>query len=215
MEKIFHSTFEFFSHALPGAFVIASLFILDPSKNTVIDFVALTKNLGIEGSILLFALGYIVGFAIQPIGRWLYIAVKSIGGKRAEINEKSGRWAKCIKAFNERNKIQNDIPELFISDKYALVREYSAINFRYIELWNMYCAMSHNLAVASFIATGLSLVKLGCLEPENYWFWLAFSIVSFLFFGLFIHRAIKFSLWAAHDINATIKVLRLEERGEG
>ncbi len=192
MDKIFHSTFDFFTHALPGFCIAITFFILDPSLNTSQDFVAKANQIQIGGGVLLLVIGYAIGFAVHPIGRFLY---KKIG------------------FFIWREKIENDVT-LFISDKYVMIRELSPNNFKYVETWNMFCAMSHNLAVASLMAFVVTIIKLVFQTVGNHQFWITFSIVAFVFFFIFLHRAVRFSIWAAHDLNAAVSRLKLLERSE-
>lgn len=193
MNKIFHSTFDFFTHALPGFCIVASLFVLDPSLVTAQDFIAMANQIQIGGGAFLLIIGYAIGFAVHPIGRFLY---------------------RRLGFFIWREKIENDVP-LFIADKYVLIRELSPTNFKYVETWNMFCAMSHNLAVASLLAFLIGLVKLFFLPlGGNAQFWTLLVIIAFLFFLIFLHRAVRFSIWAAHDLNAAVAKLRLEERAD-
>ena len=78
MDKIFHSTFDFFSHALPGFCMAFALFILDRNSNTPQDFLDHIGGLSAESLIGLLALGYILGFAFFPLGRYIY---KQLGKK--------------------------------------------------------------------------------------------------------------------------------------
>lgn len=106
MEKIFHSTFDFFSHALPGLFIIGAFFVLGEDVSTLRDVFNQATQIPLEGGIMLLALGYVIGFLIYPFGRIMY---KKIG----------------FRIWNK--KIENNV-ELRISDKYVLIREHSPNN---------------------------------------------------------------------------------------
>lgn len=190
MDKFFHSTFDFFSHALPGIFFVASLLLLDPGLNHPYELMTKSDQFKINELLLLAFVGYVVGFAIHPIGRFLY---KTLG---------SSMW-------NE--PIANNI-DMFISDKYVLIRQFSPANFKYVETWNMFCAMAHNLAVASFVSTVCSAYKLLSQDLSNRTFWFIFCIASLIMFFIFLQRAVRFSTWASHDLNAAIARLRLAEK---
>jgi hypothetical protein len=192
MDKIFHSTFDFFSHALPGFCMALACFILDGSLNAPQEYIAIIKSLKIESIIALLGFGYILGFGLFPLGRFLY---KQIGLKI---------W---------KMKIENNV-DIFISDKYALIRELSPSNFKYVEIWNMYCAMAHNLAIASLLIFIFTIVKIIFLAPSNLVFWWGLAIGALIFFFLLLHRAVVFSIWAAHDLNASVKRLELEKRSK-
>jgi len=191
MDKFFHSTFDFFTHALPGLLIIAFLFLLDPALNTAHDLLGMAGKITIASGILLTIMGYVLGFAIYPIGRYLY---KKVG------------------FFLWKRKIQNDI-DLFISDKYVLIRQFSPSNFKYVETWNMYCAMAHNLAMASIVLLVVSGTKVIFQNPTYLGVWIGLAGLSVLLFLIFLHRAVVFSIWAAHDLNASIKSLNMEKRG--
>ena len=137
MDKIFHSTFDFFSHAIPGVCLVSSFYLLDENFESLQDLLIIAEKMKIGSSIFLLLIGYIAGFAIYPIGRYLY---KNWGFKI---------WKRML---------AGDIT-MHISEKYVLVRELSTNNFKYVELWNMFCAMAHNFAVASIVILIIILDK--------------------------------------------------------
>ena len=192
MDKFFHSTFDFFTHAIPGLLILAFLFLLDPGLKTAHDLLEITGKITAGSGALLLIVSYIIGFAIHPLGRFLY---KNVG------------------FFFWRRKILNNV-DLFISDKYVLLREYSPANFKYVETWNMYCAMAHNLAVASIIMLLVTLGKIIFQHPSFLAAWIGLAIFALIGVFIFLHRAVVFSIWAAHDINASVKSLNLVERGK-
>lgn len=192
MDKIFHSTFDFFTHALPGFCALSAFFILDTNLNYAEDFLVYAGRMNIGSGVFMLIASYITGFAVNPLGRALY---RSLG----------------FRLFKSLPHAANDTG-LFISNKFILIREFSPNNFRYVETWHMFCAMSHNLAVASLLMVCFSLAKIAFCDPPNALFWWAAVLVTGGFFFIFLHRAVKFNLWAADDLNAAIKALRLEER---
>jgi hypothetical protein len=137
MEKIFHSAFDFFSYAIPGCCIIFAFFILDTRYCSAEDYLTMAGKLQVGSGILILVIGYIVGFAVNPIGRYLY---KTLG----------------FKLFKHEFE---DIEGLSISDKYVLLRDLSPNNFKYVESWNMWCAMSHNLAIAAALVFINSILK--------------------------------------------------------
>ena len=190
MDKFFHSTFDFFSHALPGLFLVASLLLLDPTVVYPYESIIKANQFKINDLLLLALVGYVVGFAIHPIGRFLY---KTLG----------------FRLWKER--VENNV-DMFISDKYILIRQFSPANFKYVETWNMFCAMAHNLAVACLVSTVCSGYKVLSQELPNQSFWVLFTVVSLIMFFIFLQRAVNFSIWASHDLNAAIRRLKLEEK---
>lgn len=185
MEKLFHSTFDFFCHALPGTIIVLSPLFLGYELNSSKDFLTMANQIQIGSAILIIALGYIIGFAIYPIGRFLYKSLGFLIWKR---------------------KIHEDIDQ-FISDKYVTIREFSPSNFKYVETWNMFCAMAHNLAVASLLIFLMVVLKIILFRPNGLGIWIGVTAALIILFFIFLHRAVVFSIWAANDINATIKLI--------
>ncbi len=103
---------------------------------------------------------------------------------------------------------------MFISDKYIMIRELSPTNFKYVETWNMFCAMAHNFAVSSLVLFGICIMKLIICKISLLSFWGFIMIVALSSFFIFLHRAVIFSVWAAHDLNATISRLNLVEKAK-
>jgi hypothetical protein len=192
MDKIFNSAFDFFSYAIPGCYMIFAFFILDCRYNSAEDYILMAGKLQVGSGIMILVIGYIVGFAISPMGRYLY---KSLG----------------FKLF--KNKFDN-VEGLSISDKYVLLRELSPNNFKYVEIWNVWCTMSHNLAIASGLIVIFSFLKIIFLETKNISFWLVFATSFVILFFLFVYRAVTFSVWAAGDINSSIKKLHIQARAD-
>ncbi len=192
MDKFFHSTFDFFLYFFPGACIVSAFLLLDRNFDTLRGFLNITEGDKLVSAIILLLLGYIIGFAIYPIGRKIY---KSWGFKL---------WPK---------KIHNDV-DLSISDKYILIRELSPNNFKYVETWNIFCSMAHNLAVACMVVFVIVIIKVIFIYPGNLLFWIFFCAGMILLFFLFLHRAVVFSIWAADDLNAAIRKLNLLERAE-
>jgi hypothetical protein len=189
MKELIKFTFDFFAHVIPGLFVIFSislLFITDVSLDVLLK---MTGKIDKITATVIVIIAYVVGFAINPFGRFLY---RFVGFKL---------W---------RNKIVNNV-DLFISDKFALIRHHSPANFNYVETWNIYCAMAHNLAFASLCLCLVSVIKIiqQQTDPVN---WIVMALISLILFFIFIQRAVTFYHWASHDLNATISSLNLDTK---
>ncbi|MBT8264262.1 MAG: hypothetical protein HKN52_11555 [Eudoraea sp.] len=189
MKDLVSFTYDFFGHVLPGLVVLISLSLLYVDVTNYKELVVLTEgiNTGI-GTVLVIA-SYIIGFAINPIGRYVY---RTLGFKI---------WPK-----KEKNPYKMDV-----SDKFALIREDSPKNFEYIERWNTYCAMSHNLSIASLLLALVTVYKM-ITDAFNMQIWLPFFLLSVFLFFVLVHRAVVFSIWAKDDVNAAL--LRLKQQGE-
>ncbi|MCB9306893.1 MAG: hypothetical protein H6565_09870 [Lewinellaceae bacterium] len=210
MEKLINSAFDFFAYALPGFCILVSFFIVDGDLNTSRDFLKLAGELKVGSGVVMLGLGYAVGFAVTPLGRMLYKWFY----KRAFF-----RWLDRIMAgklsINEKNEIVDPQGgKMFISDKFILVREFSPLNFKYIESWNVYSLMSHNMAVAGIVAFALIVYKIVVCQPAHQSFWIATLVVTAVLIVLFVYNAIKFNVWSANDQNSAIKVLKMKERAE-
>jgi len=190
MNKIVYSTFDFFSYAIPGCCLLFACFLLDSRYATASDFLALGESLGLGSFLIILVVGYVLGFAVNPLGRWLY---KTLG-------------------FRLFRHSFEDVKGLSISDKYVLIRELTPANFKYVETWNVFCAMAHNLAIATLIVFVNTLVKITFFTPPNPGFWIAVAVLSVFLFLLFLQRAVVFSVWAASDINSSIRTLHLLEQ---
>lgn len=222
MEKLINSAFDFFAYALPGAFMILSLLILDKENNTIQDYLNFAQNLKAGGAAVLLAAGYLTSFAVTPIGRALY---KAFQGKtqpnEGPLFRKMDKWLggnleKDIYDFDDDSKPKDQ--KMPISKKFVLVRELSPYNFRYIESWHVYSLMSHNMAVANILVFILVLIRLlsgwkecnwNCLWP-----WFLVMLGATVFTLLFLYSAAKFYIWSTNEQNAAIQALQLQERAQ-
>lgn len=190
MQKLSFSAFDFFSYAFPGVCILGTMFLLDPSIHSASDILAKADEIGIGGGILLTIVGYLTGFAISPLGRWLY---KSLGFRI---------WYHGFE----------NVEGLSVSEKYTLLREYTQENFKYVETWNVLCAMSHNLAFASLLAFVSGIIRMIAFPGIGAPIAPVTVGLSFLLFWLFLHRAVVFYRWAAIDINSAVKILKLADK---
>jgi uncharacterized membrane protein YdbT with pleckstrin-like domain len=84
------------------------------------------------------------------------------------------------------------------------------MNFKYVESWNIYCAMSHNLMVASLFFAAVSIIKIA--SGADTLLWTGALLAGIIIFFILTHRAVTYFHWAAYDINATISSLKLKEK---
>ena len=211
MEKIINSAFDFFAYALPGAFLILSLLILDPGNDTSQDFINFAQKLQTGGSLMLLAVGYVLGFAITPLGRKLY---------RGFNRTRLFRWLDTVLEGNLKNKTytfdQNngDAPTVSVSERFVLVREFSPNNFRHIESWHVYSLMSHNMALVNILIFAFSGARLVFFENRFPGWWYGVMGSTLLLTVLFLYNAVKFNIWSANELNATVDGLQLKARTE-
>lgn len=191
MDKFFNSTFDALTNVLPGAVIIISLFLATPNLSDLVDTITTKSEIGLlTGAVFIFA-SYIVGFTISPIGKFLYTKIGS-------------------KMFNLVKSKNSDIT---ITEKHILVREFSATNFKYIETWNMFCTLSHNLAVGLALTCLISIYRIAVVGDTSSIF-IILSISSLIMFFLCINRAVTFKNWAISDMDAAIEKLHLVEKAK-
>ncbi|MGI9546317.1 MAG: hypothetical protein ACR2MM_03705 [Flavobacteriaceae bacterium] len=190
MNDLIKFTFDFFGHVLPGSVIIFSISLLHPSNESLRLIFENAGMINASTATALIITSYILGFAVNPFGRYLY---RTLG----------------FKLWN--NQVENKV-DMFVSDKFVLVRHFSPENFKKIEAWFTYCAMSHNLSLAClilFLVCGLKIIFLG----GSLTFWISILILSAFLFFVFLYRAVTFYQWANHDLNAAVSCLNLKEKG--
>ena len=194
MKELVQYAFDFFAYVIPGLFVIFSISLIVVPVDSLEKIKTLTTSFDAGIATVLVIIAYVIGFCIYPIGRLIY---KTIGFKLYgyRINEDS-------------NKTNISVPV-----KYALLREHSPTNFKYVETWNIYCAMSHNLMVACLVYTIVAIIKT-TEAGSNIGFWIGTALFSLVLFFILTQRAVTFFHWAAYDINATISSMDLKDLSE-
>ena len=191
MKELVQRAFDFFGYVIPGLFIIFSLSILAVPINDIDTVISLTKKFDIGLGTVMVIVAYVIGFCVYPVGRFLY---KTIG----------------FKLFGNRILDDSNQTNLSVPTKYALLREHSPMNFKYVESWNIYCAMSHNLMVASLFFSVVSIIKMASGADKLLWF--GALVTGIIIFLILTHRAVTYFHWAAYDINATISSLKLKEK---
>ena len=212
MEKLINSAFDFFAYALPGSFMILSLFILDEEKRNFEDYLNFAQSLKLGGVTVLLAAGYMTAFAITPLGRRLCKAYHQNGrGRLFRITHDllKGNLNKDYYEFDDDNTPEKNLP---ISQKYVLVRALTPPNFRYIESWHVYSLMSYNMALANILVFIFVSVRLVRLWNDCPWPWFLLLIGAVFFTLLFLFNAVKFNTWSMNEQNAAIAALHLRER---
>lgn len=187
MDKFFNSTFDALTNVVPGSCIIAILFSFDEGIQSLDNLIDKLNTINLGSAAFLIFVSYVIGFALTPIGKFLYTR---LGTKI---------WPLIT---------TQDSSDLSITEKFVLVREFSPSNFKYIEAWNMFCNLAHSLAV------GALFMIIGCLYRI---FWMGshpklfgvIGVVALVFFFVFLHRAIVFRSWALNDLNASVDKLAL------
>lgn len=192
MDKFFNSTFDALTQVVPGSCFIGILYLFDPDIHNADDLLAQLSTINLGSAAFLVFVSYVIGFALGPVGRFLYTRL----GFRL--------WPM---------KPQPCKAGITVSEKYVLVRQHSPANFKYIEIWNMFCNLSHNLGVVALFLLVASLYRIFILGYFNLaLFGLAAGAV--VLFLIFLHRAVVFRTWALNDLNATVDLVMQSGKGK-
>lgn len=208
MEKLINSAFDFFAYALPGGFILLASFLLDERFDTLQDFLNFAQNLKLGGFAVLICAGYLIGFAITPLGRILYRKYQQGRFFRDMNTWLEGSLKKEVYEFDDDAQPEKRMP---ISEKFVLVRELSPLNFRYIESWHVYSLMSHNMAVANMLVMIFIGIRLVVHPPAAFLPWILFLVGGLIFTFLFLYSAAKFFIWSTNEQNAAIEALHLPQ----
>ena len=195
MNNLIKFTFDIFGHVIPGIIILVAISLLtisfDPNTNYGIVSEILNNLEGTGKGAFVIMLAYIIGFAVSPFGKYLY---KKIGPKL---------WPNIY--------IENNI-EMPISDKFILIREYSPANFEYVERWNMYSTLSHNLAFGCLVFFVVSIIQVFIDHNDYKLYWILIAVISTILFFIFIKSAHVYNQWAGRDLNSAISALKLREK---
>jgi hypothetical protein len=203
MKELVQYAFDFFAYVIPGLFVLFSISLWIYPIDSFGEAIDLTKKVTKEVATVLVVVSYVVGFIIYPIGRIIY---KTFGFKifpRLLLDYKKDK-------DESENNSKKEEEKLSLNAKYSLLRELSPTNFKYVESWNIYCAMSHNLMVASLIFSIVSFIRI--LDTDHALFWAGTGVLGLFIFLVLTHRAVTYSQWAKGDINASIESLNLDSK---
>ncbi len=192
MENIKFSIFDLFAYTIPGCVaLLAGAIYFNSNISQLSDLGAIFQNAGIGTGLLTIVVAYIIGFAIDTPGSWVYYKI----GCRI--------WGA---PYDPRSR------KLSNSTERALVRHFSPENFSYIQLWKVVKTMSHNLSFASILLGITSTVKAFQVQPQYQLEWFSIAIISFIGSVIFLNRSNLFDKWHYRDLTETVNALRLEQR---
>ncbi|MDB4539243.1 hypothetical protein N9231_02415 [Saprospiraceae bacterium] len=187
MDKFFNSTFDALTNVVPGSIILVYLLIFDTSINSLDLLILKLNNIEIGSAAVVIFVSYVIGFAISPIGKYVY---QKIGYKIWPANTSS-------------------LDEFTISEKFILIRQYSPSNFKYVESWNMFCTLAHNLAITSLILILNCIIRIILFGFTDNFLFVFVAVFAVLSFFIFINRAVSFRNWALNDLNTAVKTLDL------
>jgi len=210
MNDLVKLTYDVFGHVIPGMIIFFSLSLLYAPQDLISW---LDANAAIEadkGSVIII-ISYIIGFAINPFGKYVY---QNLGKKLWPKKEKEKKKKK--EKHNLDMKVKYNV-EMGVSDNFILIREKSPKNFEYIERWFTYCAMAHNLAIGSLVLALVSVFQIITIiiEWKDFYcylnIWLPILLFSIFLFFVLLNRAVIFSIWGTDDLYATVSRCLQEE----
>lgn len=195
MDKIRLGLFDIFAYLLPGCFTLFSLVVLaSPGIDCLAEMLDPFKGLSLSEGILLVLASYMLGFAMHIPGWWM---LRYVG---LNIWKTYKRRTSHLQEIKERNK------------NTVLVREFSKVNARYVELWYALSSMARTLSLSFLFFAVVALIKAFSVEGKAPWIWLAVGLFFFSF--VLLYRGAQAYSWAVRDLRNTVKVLHLKEKAD-
>lgn len=193
MDSIKYSTFDFFRYIMPGTFYLFIVSITtNPEIRSIENLVELISTVDAKLIIPVVVLGYIIGFALDPIGLKLISIAKKL-------------WV---------DNLRFDVsPNLGSTEKYLLVRKNVPDLYVYIEKWFMLAGMSGNLALGMLLLLLTSILKIVQNYQSHIWTWLLVSLASSVLSVILVKRGETFTRWANRELHCAIDLFDLEENG--
>jgi hypothetical protein len=192
MDKIKFSIFDLFAYLIPGSIILlAFTIIFNPSLTNVADLGKQFKGIDISTGLVAIIVSYVIGFAADSVGSWLYIyiACKFLGSPKPEIKD-----------------------GLTFSEQRALVRQFSPENFQSIHNWKVLKTMSHNLSCAFLILMLSIFIETFQAVAGQKFQWFLLTLITLFMSIIFMYRAHIFDTWHYRNLATTVKALHLEKR---
>ena len=187
MKNIKYSIFDLFSYTIPGGILIlvtllSNGFFQTENENMILIY---KKEYVILAYVILIISSYIIGFLTSILGSY---------------------FLKLISIFVPKIVPRNS--SLNTSTKLVLLREFSPINFNYIEKWYSMKSMCSNLAIVLIFSSTFLLIKTTLINNTLIIVAIATSIVI-----LYI-KAFQFDKWSIIELDNAIHILKLENNSE-
>lgn len=192
MDNIKFSIFDFFAYLIPGSIILlAFTVIFNPSLTKVVDLGEQFKGIDISTGLVAIVVSYVIGFAADSVGSWLYAytVCKLLGSPKPDMKD-----------------------GLTFSEQRALLRQFSPDNFQAIHNWKVLKTMSHNLSCAFLILTLSIFIKTFQAATVQRVEWLLLTLIALCMSIIFMHRAHIFDAWHYRNLATTVKALHLEEK---
>ena len=193
MDSIKYSTFDFFRYIMPGVFYLVVVSItVNPLIKDLPSLIEFLSTVDAEMIILMVILGYILGFALDPIGLKLVSIAQKMWVDKLRFNVSSNLGA---------------------TEKYLLVRKNVPDLYVYIEKWFMLAGMSGNLSLGMLLLMLTSIIKIVQNYQSNYWVWVIIFSASSVLSVILLKRGETFTRWANRELHCAIDLFDLEENG--
>ncbi|RMF96266.1 MAG: hypothetical protein D6734_03905 [Candidatus Schekmanbacteria bacterium] len=198
MDKLKFSILDLFGFVFPGLLTLLAIFVMfDKSIVEISDLGLYFISINLSTGLLIAIAAFIIGFAIDQPGTWLYNAYNML--------------LKKIKNKTIPREIATN-SKLNMKEFRALAREYCPQNFYWLQLWKTFKTMGHNFAVAGLIMAFSAFKKNIQTAADGLSNWLILAIAMIIFALLFLHRARVFDTWHYEELVIAVKTLKLEEK---
>lgn len=145
MENIKYGLFDLIVYTLPGSFFLVGIIFIKPinfsDPTSIINSSFYNDNFSAFQIIVFILFSHIIGFVINTIANYVFkllIIIKNLFKKRKTSESKT---------------------TVYKSEKYTIVRQYSAENYKYIELWNVMKNFSISISFIILMLTIFYSVK--------------------------------------------------------
>lgn len=229
MNKFIELMYDFFAFALPGACIIISLSFIYDGQNLMYE--NFLENIDLRGWHLFLTLclgGYLVGYIMRPVARFLLLINLSIlifgffwPKVKYQIKKKTNKSDEKTKSLNkefnkEKNrhkKLRTQLLKKNQSNEFTPIRELCPKNAQFIQFWDMHSCMSHNLAFAILVFTLVQIynqIFYHCFSFTNNYKIVIF-ISLFFSFLILLKLSLFYSFWWLNDIKASSEFISKKE----
>lgn len=183
MKAVKYSIFDLFSYAIPGALLLLTYCV----SFNLLNFDNIDQNIFLKEknpillTIVAILTSYIIGFITNILG---------------------GHFYKFIALIIPKTKPKKS--SLYNSTKMILLREFSPINFEYIEKWNSMKNMCMNLSIVIILSIFILLIKTNFVD-------IRMIIISLITITLLISKSFQFDRWSIIELDNAIYTLGLEK----
>jgi len=218
MDKFFNLMYDFFAFAFPGACIIVSFLLFRENDEFLYSQLPpIFANYHWHTFLILALMGYVVGYVIKPIARYLLLINLSIFlfgyvqpyCKYCLCKKDKASGEKLNFAKKRHKSLAMDLMKKNHSYKFTRIRELAPRNAKYIEFWDMHIAMSHNLSFACIIFMAIQLINYWCYSYTlfNGSHMIILFVTIIIAFLVLLRISLQFSFWWSNDSKATLRFI--------